>query len=149
MLHPDCFLAAAAAMEKPRTLGGATGVTLDRWSLGIALLYAMMLPMVWLTGFDTGLVFWRRADFEALDGYDENLLLAEDVDFLWRLRRLGRSRGQRLVRLRGVKAITSTRKFDQFGDWHWLTHMPGQAWRVFRDRSKLDAFAHRYWYDGR
>lgn len=149
VLHPDSFLAVAQAMTDPRTLGGATGVTMERWSAGIALAYAMMLPLVWLTGFDTGLVFWRRADFAALGGYDENRLFAEDVDILWRLRRLGRPRGQRLVRLRGVKAITSTRKFDLHGDWHYLTQMPVQAWRLLRDRKSLNEFARLYWYDGR
>ena len=79
----------------------------------------------WLTGFDTGLVFCRRTDFEALGGYDESRLIAEDLDFLTRLRRLARGRGQRMVRLRGVKAITSTRKFDAHGDWFFFTGIPG------------------------
>jgi glycosyltransferase involved in cell wall biosynthesis len=149
VLHPDCFLAVAAAMENPRALGGATGVTMERWSPGIATTFALMLPMVWLTGFDTGLVFWRRADFEALGGYDEKLLLAEDVDFLWRLTRLGWRRGQKLVRLRDVKTITSTRKFDTHGDWHWFTQLPPQAWRALRDRAALNELANRYWYGGR
>ena len=109
----------------------------------------MVMPWFWLTNFDTGLVFWRRADFEALGGYDERRMIAEDVDFLWRLRRLGRSRGQHLVRLHRVKTITSTRKFDQHGDWHYLTQMPAQGWRLLRDRRALNEFACRYWYEGR
>jgi glycosyltransferase involved in cell wall biosynthesis len=149
VLHPDSFVAVAAAMGDPRTVGGASGVTMERWSLGIALAYASVLPLVWLTNFDTGLVFWRRADFESLGGYDENRMVAEDVDFLWRLRRLGRTRGQRLVRLRRVKAITSTRKFDTHGDWHYFTQMPAQAWRLLRNRGALNEFARRYWYEGR
>jgi len=149
VLHPNSFVAVAAAMADPRNVGGATGVTMDRWSAGIALTYVMMLPIVWLTGGDTGVVFCRRADFETLGGYDESRLVAEDVDFLWRLRRLGRSRGQRLVRLRRVKAITSTRKFDKHGDWHWFTQMPAIAWKVLRDRHAIDQFARRYWYEDR
>jgi glycosyltransferase involved in cell wall biosynthesis len=149
VLHPDSFVAVAAAMGDPRTVGGASGVTMERWSIGIALAYAAVLPLVWLTNFDTGLVFWRRADFESLGGYDENRMVAEDVDFLWRLRRLGRTRGQRLVRLRRVKAITSTRKFDTHGDWHYFTQMPAQAWRLLRNRGALNEFARCYWYEGR
>jgi glycosyltransferase involved in cell wall biosynthesis len=149
VLHPNSFVAVAAAMADPRNVGGATGVTMDRWSAGIALTYVMMLPIVWLTGGDTGVVFCQRADFEALGGYDETRLVAEDVDFLWRLRRLGRSRGQRLVRLRRVKAITSTRKFDKHGDWHWFTQMPAIAWKLLRDRHAIDQFARRYWYEDR
>lgn len=149
VLHPDSFAAVAHALLEPLTVGGATGVTMDRWSPGISVTYALLLPMVWLTGFDSGLVFCRRADFEALGGYDEGRLLAEDVDFLWRLRRLGRTRGQHLVRLRGVKTITSTRKFDKHGDWHCFTAIPALAWRFVRQRDALRTFADRYWYRDR
>jgi cellulose synthase/poly-beta-1,6-N-acetylglucosamine synthase-like glycosyltransferase len=149
IVHPNSFIALAVAMANPRTAGGTSGVVRERWSIGIALTYAMVLPVVWLTGFDTGLVFWRRTDFEALGGYDEHRMVAEDLDFLVRLRRLGRTRGQRLLRLRRIKAITSTRKFDQHGDLHYFTRMPAQDWRLLRDRSALNDFARRYWYDGR
>lgn len=149
VLHPECFLAIAKAMADPRAVGGATGVTVDRWSLGIALVFALAMPLIWLTGFDSGVVFARRADFETIGGYDERRMVAEDLDYLTRLRRLGRTRGQRLVRLRGVKTITSTRKFDQHGDWHWFTQMPVFAWKLLRDRHAVDQFARRYWYDGR
>lgn len=149
LMHADTFLAVSIAMDDARAVGGATGVTMERWSPGIALTYAMMLPVVWVTGFDTGVVFCRRADFEAIGGYDESRLVAEDVDFLWRLRRLGRQRRQRLVRLRGVRAVTSTRKFDRHGDWHYFLQMPVVLWKLLRDPGSLDGFARRYWYDGR
>jgi glycosyltransferase involved in cell wall biosynthesis len=149
ILHPDIFLAVVRAMDDPRTLGGSSGVRMERWSPGIALTYVAALPLVWLTGFDTGLVFWRRADFEALGGYDETRMIAEDVDFLVRLRRLGRARGQKLVRLRGAKTVTSTRKFDRHGDWHYFTRMPALGWRLLRDPRTFTGFAKRYWYEER
>jgi glycosyltransferase involved in cell wall biosynthesis len=149
VLHPGVFAAVAEAMADPRTLGGASRVTMERWSLGIALSFAAMVPMVWATGFDTGLVFWRRADFEAIGGYDETRMLAEDVDILWRLRRLGRPRGQRLVRLKGVRTVTSTRKFDQYGDWHWFAQMPRLGWHLLRGMRAAEGFAKKYWYEGR
>jgi len=52
------------------------------------------------------------------------LLFAEDVDFLWRLRKLGKPRWQGLTRARSAKAIASTRKFDTYGDWHYFTQIP-------------------------
>jgi glycosyltransferase involved in cell wall biosynthesis len=148
-VHPDVFNAIAKAMADPRTLGGASRVTMERWSTGIAVTFALMLPMVWFTGFDTGMVFWRRADFETLGGYDTRRLLAEDVEYLWRLRKLGRTRGQKLVRLRGVKTVTSTRKFDAHGDWHYLTLMPKVGWQLLRDHRRTEEFAKKYWYEGR
>lgn len=149
LLHPDVFLAVSAAMHDPAVVGGASGVTMERWSLGIALTVAMALPVVWLTGFDTGLVFCRRTDFESLGGYDETRRVAEDVDFMVRLRKLGRTRVQHLTRLRKVRTITSTRKFDQHGDWHYFTRMPAVSWQLLRDPRSLGQFAHDYWYGKR
>ena len=143
-VHPDTFAAVARALDDPRVVGGATGCTLERWSVGLAATYAMMIPLVWATRFDTGLVFCRRADFEAVGGYPEELRLAEDVAFLWRLRRLGRQRGQRLRRLRRYKVVASTRKFDEHGDWHYFGFLVRAPALLFGAR--FDALADRYWY---
>lgn len=145
-IHLETLNVLDRALERPEIVGGATGATLDRWSLGIALSYAALVPLVFLTGMDTGVVFCRRDDFEAVGGYDESRLYAEDVAFLWALKRLGRRRGQRLVRATEAKAVASTRKFDRYGDWHYFTRMPGLALAtLFRPRS-ASAFAKRYWY---
>lgn len=145
-IHPRTFSAIDEALASGRVVGGATGVSLERWSAGIAAAYLMLVPLIWVTGIDTGLVFCRREDFEAVGGYDESLRIAEDVAFPFALRRLGRARGQKLVRLRPVKAIASMRKFDEHGDWHYLTLMPRVAagWLLRRDTGR--AFAERYWY---
>ena len=70
-IHPDSFNAIASAMASPRYVGGATGVTMERWSVGIALTYALILPLVWLTNMDTGVVFMRRNDYLETGGYPE------------------------------------------------------------------------------
>jgi hypothetical protein len=67
--------------------------------------YAMILPLVWLTNMDTGVVFMRRDDFVKTGGYPENRHYAEDIAFLWKLIRLGRSTKQRMTRLRAFKSI--------------------------------------------
>ena len=148
-LHPDTFNAIETAMAQPRILGGATGVTMERWSAGIAATYAILIPLVWLTRMDTGVVFCRRDDFVRVGGYDESRHFAEDVDFLWKLTRLGWSRGQRLTRLRPVKAVASVRKFDRYGDWHYITMMPMLVLGTLRSRSSANPVARRYWYDDR
>lgn len=145
-IHPETFNAVAKALARSDIVAGATGVRLERWSLGIALTYAVIVPLVIVTRMDTGVVFCRRDDFYAVGGYDERRELAEDVTFLWALRRLGRSRRQRLIRLRSVKALASMRKFDQYGDWHYFTKIiphsvPALLWPEARTR-----LAKRYWY---
>lgn len=143
-IHPDTFAAVRAALDDARVVGGATGCTLERWSVGLAATYAMMIPLVWATRFDTGMVFCRRADFVTVGGYPEELRLAEDVAFLWRLRRLGKQRGQRLRRLRRFKVVASTRKFDEHGDWHYFGFLArGPALLL---GARFDALADRYWY---
>ncbi len=108
-----------------------------------------LMPLVWATGFDTGVVFCRRADFASIGGYDEDRHFAEDVDFLVKLRRLGRTRGARLTRLRGVKAIASARKFDRYGDWHYFWMMPRLVLGTFSASASNHPLARRYWYDDR
>ncbi len=148
-VHPRTFGAIAAAMASERAIGGATGVTLERWSLGLACTYAMLLPMVWLTGMDTGVVFCRCGDFWAVGGYDETLPVAEDVAFLWALRRLGRRRGAALVRLRAAKAVASTRKFDQHGDWHYFTKVIPRVLAAGGRPARMSGLIEEYWYRDR
>ena len=143
-VHPDTFSAVRAALDDPGVVGGATGCTLERWSVGLAATYAVMVPLVWATRFDTGLVFCRREDFVRVGGYPAELRLAEDVAFLWRLRRLGLERGQRLRRLRRYKVVASTRKFDEHGDWHYFGFLVRGPALLFGAR--FDELADRYWY---
>lgn len=148
-IHPDTFDAIDRAMQSQRVIAGATGVRLERRSLGLAATYAVMIPMVWITGMDTGVVFCRREDFDRVGGYDETRLLAEDVAFLTALRRAGRPEGRRLVRLRSAKAVASTRKFDRHGDWHYFTKVLPWAARAMVSRGSVDALARKYWYEDR
>lgn len=146
-VHPQTFDAIDTAMKTGRYVWGVTGATLERKSFALGVTYCLFMPMVLLTGIDTGLSFCRREDFKAVGGYDETRLYAEDVIFPLALRRLGRSRGQRTVRLPQIKALACTRKFDQFGDWHYfwmLTHVFKSLVTWNWNDEKLAA---EYWYD--
>lgn len=146
-IHPNTFNAIDQAMLKNRIIAGSTGVHMDRMSLGIAMAYMVMVPMVWVTGMDTGVVFCWRNDFEAIGGYNEQKLFAEDVDFLWRLKRLGKPRGQRLIRVTSTKAVTSMRKFDRYGDWHYFTLIAYALYAMCFSSKRVENFAKKYWYD--
>ena len=146
-VHAQTFEAIDKAMGSGRYVGGATGIRLERLSLGLLASYCMCMPLVALIGIDTGVVFCRREDYEAVGGYDEDRLYAEDVLFPLALRRLGRKRGQRLTRLPKVKALGCTRKFDQFGDWHYFWMM-GHALKSWATGNWNDEkLAERYWYN--
>jgi glycosyltransferase involved in cell wall biosynthesis len=145
-IHPESFNAIHAVMERRDVIAGATGVRPERWSAGIAATFAAFMPLVWASGFDTGIVCCRREDFDAVGGYEEHRELGEDLAFLWALWRLGRKRGQSLLRLSGAKAIVSMRKFDQYGDWHYFTKILPQCLPSLLNPSRRAEFAARYWY---
>jgi glycosyltransferase involved in cell wall biosynthesis len=150
-IHPETFSGIEAVLQN-KIVGGVTGVYLERMSPGIFVIYCVMQPISWITGLDTGVVFCRKNDFQAIGGYNEDLLFAEDVRFLLDLKRLGKLRGQRLGRAKSVKALASTRKFDEHGDWHYFTLLAGGVWSLcsaymWPDTRPLASSAIKdYWY---
>jgi glycosyltransferase involved in cell wall biosynthesis len=148
IIHPETFNVIDRALATGKYVAGATGVKLERVSPGIAMAYMIMVPMVWVTGMDTGVVFCHREDFQAVGGYNENRRFAEDVQFLLDMKRLGRPRGQKLARLTSAKSISSTRKFDKHGDWHYVAMLFRFGfWYLFAPQ-RMDEFAQDYWYGG-
>lgn len=149
IVHPDVLNAIDAAIADARVGLGASGLRFERSSFGIAATLALVTPLVRLAGLDGGVVFFSRADFEAVGGYDESLLVAEDVDLLLKVKRRCKARGQRFVRLAGVETIISTRKFDRHGEWHFLATGARMAWERVFDAKRFERTARKYWYEDR
>lgn len=145
-IHPQTFKKLSQILADDSIVGGATGVNLERWSLGLALTYAIHYPFLVLTKMDTGVVFCRRADFELIGGYDERLKFAEDVAFLLSLRRLGKGRRQTLIRATSIRGMASTRKFDEHGDWHYFRHLWRLGSSMLFKRYDAKEIIDRYWY---
>jgi glycosyltransferase involved in cell wall biosynthesis len=153
-LHADTFNEIDRVLTDD-VIGGTTGVRFERWSVGLACTHVLLVAIgVAIRGIrarhdlnvDTGVVFCRKTDFDAIGGYTEERLFAEDVRFLLDLRRLARRRGQRVTRGTNAKTIWSTRKFDAYGDWHYFTMPPRLVWGMLRGDNRL---ARRYWYEAR
>ena len=143
-VHPDVFNVVDATLSSGKYSVGATGVIPERWSFGIVCTFAVLLPLLWISRIDTGLIFCRRADFNAVGGYDESWPAAEDVMFHVAMIKAGWTRGQRPVRTTRVKGIASMRKFDRHGDWHYFRLFP-HAFSLLRNR-QLTGWTHKYWY---
>jgi len=149
-IHPDTFNAIDRTLASGRVVVGATTVRYNRLSPGIALTTIVALTFFRLTGLDAGVVFCRRSDWQAVGGYEEDRRWLEDAWFLTALKRLGRTRGQHFARARGARAITSTRKYDQLGDWHLFTHLlPRGLARLAFDRPGFARLVESYWYEDR
>lgn len=148
LIHPDTFNAIDRTLQDDVIIG-ATGITMSRWSLGIGISIVLVYPIIYALGADSGVVFCRRPDWEEVGGYNEEMTCAEDVDFFFRIKKLGRSRGQRFRRTGSARTVTSARKFDKHGDWHYVKAMAlAPLWGV-TNRKALRDFAQMYWYDDR
>jgi glycosyltransferase involved in cell wall biosynthesis len=158
-IHPDTFNFIAAVMRGSGYVGGGTGLTMERWSPGIVLTWWLVLPPLRLLGLDGGVWFCRRDDFVAVGGYDDSVQAGEDVGFLMKLRQLGRRRRPRqrlasrytarVLNCPAAVVINSSRKFDKYGDWHFLALMlKGLLWLPF-GRRRLDEQIQRMWSEGR
>ena len=147
IVHPETFNEIEEVMRTGCCAVGASGVWMERMSAGIAATWLILVPATRVLGLDTGVVFCRREDFAAVGGYREEMLVAEDVDFMWRLKRLGRKRRAKFIRLRTARAITSTRKFDRHGDWHYFRIMLGVPFTLLFARGAARRMVWDYWYE--
>ncbi len=152
-IHPETFNAIDRELADERIIGGSSGIVPERWSPGIMATFFTVLPLLRVFGMDGGVWFCRRADFDAVGGYNEEVPISEDVRFLWALRRLGRSRRPRQKLTRGgtagpaAKAIASARKFDKHGEWHFLTDVPRMIWWILFAPKKFEQHVRAYWYE--
>jgi len=146
-MSPRTFAEIERLLRSGRFVGGGTKVLPERRSSGIIATYALVEAAAFLTRLGGGQFWCLRADFEAVGGFDESLLLAEDFDFARRLRAHGRQTGRRFTNLRDAPIVASCRKFDRFGDWHMFA-MALQAREiraVFKGTST--AWVDRYFFD--
>jgi glycosyltransferase involved in cell wall biosynthesis len=146
LMSPSTFYAIKGLLDSGDVIGGGTRVIPERTSAGIRATYALVSMMTAVTGLSGGMYWCRRHDFEAIGGFDERHLIAEDLEFARRLRAYGRQSGRRFKTLRSAPIVASTRKFDRFGDWHMFA-MAKQLPRIRAaylgtDRSWFD------WYFG-
>ena len=131
-------------LSSERNIGGGTLMFPERLSLGIALTFLCLIPIaIWhrITG---GLFYFRKDDFQAIGGFNAELYSAEDIDFARRLKAFGKQTGRKFRSLFTAYIITSTRKFDRFGDWYFLLR-PLEMIRLLHGKDKKAA--DKIWYD--
>lgn len=134
-------------LESGKYIGGGTNPKFERMSVGIAFssLYVVinLLPVMLKNGgYLSGAMFWfYKRDFEAINGFDENLISLEDMDFAVRLKKAGEQKGLKYGTLKHSYVLTSSRKFDEFGDWYLIKNRKLTK-RIFtgKDRNAADSF---------
>ncbi|MHC5028632.1 MAG: glycosyltransferase [Planctomycetota bacterium] len=158
-IHEQTFNVVAEVMARPGVVGGGTGLVPERWSPGLRATFHLILLPLGLFGLDGGAWFCRHADWKAAGGYDERMQAGEDMFFLMRLARIGRARRprERLMTARSMRrigiepaiAISSTRKFDERGDWHMVPFLLKAIVLFAFSRRRYGRIVNGYWYEGR
>jgi GT2 family glycosyltransferase len=120
--------------------------------LGIWLTLLVLNTLLGFTGLSGGLYWCYRRDFEAVGGFNEDLIMGEDLDFAYRLKQYGRRRHLKLIKLPSVHITTSMRKCDEFGDWFFLRIMLLHSKEVKKGMrgeytKELHRFADRFFYE--
>jgi len=146
LVSPNMVARVLEELAKPAVHGGGVLIFPERWSAGIIATGMMVGVIALFYGITGGAFFFKRTAFEAIGGFDERVLSAEDIDFARRLKRQARASGGRFVNLLSAHIVTSCRKFDTFGDWY-LVLRPWLALRLLRGHDR--DLADRVWYEYR
>jgi len=147
VMSEQSLLEAGQMLESGKFIGGGSRIKFERMSLGIffsaAYVAANIIPIMLKNraALSGGMFWFRKRDFEAIGGFDESLVSLEDLDFAARLNKLAVGRGLKFGTLKRSYIVTSSRKFDEFGDWY-LIRKRKLTKRIFtgRDRQAADAF---------
>lgn len=147
VMHKTALAEIKELLRSGKYIGGGAIPMFDRMSLGIAASGAYvalnLLPiMIKSGGALSATMFWfRRKDFDKIGGFDESLVSLEDADFAKRLKALGKRYGKKYGTLKKGVVLTSSRKFDEFGDWYLLKNHKLTK-RIFtgKDRQAADEF---------
>jgi glycosyltransferase involved in cell wall biosynthesis len=146
-LHPTTFQRMREQLADG-AVGGGVSVRFDRRSAGIRATELLLDFLLFVTRVPCGAFWTTRAAFDAVQGFDERLPMGEDIDFGKRLRAWGRARGAPYELLRGATLLTSSRKFDHFGDWSFFRMLLLEPLRIRRSMKGRDTeFVDEYFYD--
>ena len=143
-MSPGTLVAIERALSSGTTVGGGTLIRPDRSSAGIQATLLVLSLYLLICQFSGGLFWCYREDFDAIGGFNENLVSGEDVDFARRLKAYGKAVQRPFSTLRGEYIVTSCRKFDVLGDWCAIRN-PLLFWRLLGGKNQCAADA--FYYD--
>jgi glycosyltransferase involved in cell wall biosynthesis len=140
-MSPNMLQEVLRRLRSGKYIGGGVRIMPERMSPGIFCSVMMILPYVLAARISAGLFWLYRRDFEAVGGFDEQFISAEDYHFARKLKKHGVRRGLKFGTILRAHIVTSCRKFDQFGDWYLVRH-PRMIQSIFKgdNRKAADMF---------
>lgn len=143
-MSPKMLIEIDRLLSSGKYIGGGVMMYPERLSLGIIFTVLLILPVLIRHRISGGLFWCFRSDFEAIHGFDESFVSAEDIDFARRLKLYGNACGKRFGTITKAHIVTSCRKFDIFGDWYFAKNIH-LAWKLLKGRDLKSASA--FFYD--
>jgi hypothetical protein len=99
-------------------IGGGVRMRPERFSVGIVFSILAILPYIITNPVSCGMFWFSRHSFDAIGGFDESLVSAEDLYFGRTLKAYGKGLGLKYGTVRKGYLLTSCRRFDELDDWH-------------------------------
>lgn len=126
-------------------IGGGVKWKFERLSLGILLQGLILIPIIIkYRGVTAGILWCYKKDFDAINGFNENQRMLEDVDFGLRLKKWGQKWGKEYGTISKAQMIVSMRKADMFGDWLFFKH---PKWILAYLKGNVEKHADESFYD--
>ena len=110
VMSPVAFAEIERLLATGCYVGGGAILRPDRYSLAGNVAMLVTRLTTYLNGLGGGMYWCRRADFDAIGGFDERVSTVDDFDFARRLRAHGLRSGRRFVNLRQAPVTTSSRR---------------------------------------
>ncbi len=98
-------------MSSDEYIGGGTKFKLDRNNLFFRLIYLGSTLGSRIFGLSGVLIYIKKDDFENLGGFNEKYYAAEDIDFVLKMKNLGKAYNKKFSNIYQGYVITSSRKF--------------------------------------
>jgi len=119
MVSPDFFSEISERMRDFSYLGGGIKkVRATNPALGASIFMGLVAGLCKVCSISIGILCVRAPIFFAVGGFPETKY--NDLKIAFKLRNWARREGMKFSSLKKSWLLWSTRKFDQYGSWHWL-----------------------------
>lgn len=140
----------ACLLHTGKYIGGGAPIRFERYSFPLYCNDLLCRLSFGITGLYCGIFWAEKSTFQAIGGFVEKKAM-EDVATARALKAYGKSLGKKYTVLRKNVLINSTRKYDDMGDWLYLTMMLKNAGAFIKaatgDKQELDKLLDKLFYD--
>lgn len=140
----------AHLLKTGKYIGGGAPIRFERYSFPLYLNDILCRILFGITGLYCGIFWAERSTFQAVGGFVEKKAM-EDAATAKAIKEYGKKRGKKYTVLRKNVLINSTRKYDDMGDWLYLSlifkNTGAFLKAAFGDKRELDKLLDKLFYD--